>query len=124
MAAFHFQEIRFRGFGVNISSKGDTVPLKVSIFGAGSVVFSLGLVKDLCLTRGLEGTLVSFTDIDEERLDVIHKLGERYAQDLGASLTFEATRDREVSLKDADFVINTATVTHNEYFHEAAPRDD
>ena len=24
---------------------------KVTIFGAGSVVFSLGLVKDLCLTK-------------------------------------------------------------------------
>ena len=36
------------------------MPIKVSIFGAGSVVFSLGLVKDLCLTKGLHDTLVSF----------------------------------------------------------------
>ena len=28
--------------------------VKVTIIGAGSVVFSLGLVKDLCLTEGLQ----------------------------------------------------------------------
>ena len=92
------------------------MPIKVSIFGAGSVVFSLGLVKDLCLTKGLHDTLVSFIDIDEERLQVIHKLAEKYAADLGADLKFESTTDREASLADADFVINTATITHNEYF--------
>ena len=92
------------------------MPIKVSIFGAGSVVFSLGLVKDLCLTKGLHDTLVSFMDIDEDRLEVIHKLAEKYAVDLGANLTFESTTDREASLTDADFVINTATITHNEYF--------
>lgn len=92
------------------------MPIKVSIFGAGSVVFSLGLVKDLCLTKGLHDTHVSFMDIDEDRLSVIHKLAEKYAEDLGANLTFESTTDREASLTDAHFVINTATITHNEYF--------
>ncbi|MBS11889.1 MAG: alpha-glucosidase/alpha-galactosidase [Gemmatimonadetes bacterium] len=92
------------------------MPIKVSIFGAGSVVFSLGLVKDLCLTKGLQDTHVSFMDIDEDRLDVIHKLAVKYAEDLDTKLTFDSTTDREASLKDADFVINTATITHNEYF--------
>ena len=94
------------------------MPTKVSIFGAGSVVFSLALVKDLCLTKGLQDSLVSFMDIDEEKLEVVHKLAEKYAEDLGANLTFESTTDREASLKDADFVINTATITHNEYFNK------
>jgi len=89
---------------------------KVTIVGAGSVVFSLGLVKDLCLTPGLKGSKVSFVDINEERLDIVYRLAGRYAEDLGADLEFERTLDREESLQDADFVINTATVTHNEYF--------
>ena len=92
------------------------MPTKVTIIGAGSVVFSLGLVKDLCLTEGLKGSKVSFMDINEERLDIVHRLAVRYAEDLGADLTFERTLDREESLQDADFVINTATITHNEYF--------
>ena len=62
---------------------------KVTIFGAGSVVFSLGLVKDLCLTKALNGSHVCFMDINEEVLDVIYALGRRYAEDLGADMTFE-----------------------------------
>lgn len=90
--------------------------VKVTIIGAGSVVFSLGLVKDLCLTEGLKGSKVCFMDINEEQLDVIYRLGIRYAEDLGADLEFERTLNREEALQDADFVINTATITHNEYF--------
>ena len=89
---------------------------KVTVIGAGSVVFSLGLVKDLCLTPGLTGSRVCFMDIDEERLDIVYRLAERYAEDLGANLEFEQTLNRETALSEADFVINTATVTHNEYF--------
>ncbi|MBN2393937.1 MAG: alpha-glucosidase/alpha-galactosidase [Anaerolineae bacterium] len=90
--------------------------VKVTIIGAGSVVFSLGLVKDLCLTEGLKGSTVHFMDINEERLDVVYRLAQRYAEDLGADLTFARTLDRAESLQDTDFVINTATITHNEYF--------
>lgn len=90
--------------------------VKVTIIGAGSVVFSLGLVKDICLTGGLKGSMVHFMDINQERLDVVYRLAQRYAEDLGADLKFSCTLDRSESLQDADFVINTATVTHNEYF--------
>jgi alpha-galactosidase len=90
--------------------------VKVTIIGAGSVVFSLGLVKDICLTEGLKGSTVHFMDINEERLDVVYRLAQRYAEDLGSDLTFARTLDRAESLQDTDFVINTATVTHNEYF--------
>jgi alpha-galactosidase len=89
---------------------------KVTIIGAGSVVFSLGLVKDMCLTESLAGSQVCFIDINEERLDVIYRLAIRYAEDLGADLSFVKTLDREESLQDTDFMINTATITHNEYF--------
>jgi translation elongation factor EF-Ts len=34
------------------------VPPKITIIGAGSAVFSLGLVRDLCLTPGLRGSTV------------------------------------------------------------------
>ena len=74
-------------------------PIKISVIGAGSATFSLGLVKDLCLTEGLKGSLVSFMDINEERLDMIHKMGKRYAQELGTDLQFESTVDRRASLQ-------------------------
>src|SRR5512137_512824 len=90
--------------------------VKVTIIGAGSVVFSLGLVKDLCLTKGLAGSEVHFMDINEERLDIVYRLGQRYAEDLGADLRFKRTTDREEALRDADFVIDTATITHDEHY--------
>ena len=90
--------------------------VKVTVIGAGSVVFSLGLVKDICLTEGLKGSMVHFMDINEERLDVVYQLAQRYAQDLGSDLKFARTLQRDEALQDANFVINTATVTHNEYF--------
>ena len=90
--------------------------MKVTIIGAGSAEFSLGLVKDLCLTEGLAGSHVCFMDINAERLDIVYQLAVRYAEDLGADLRIEKTLNREESLQDVDFVISTATVTHNEYF--------
>jgi alpha-galactosidase len=90
--------------------------LKVTVVGAGSVVFSLELVKDLCLTEGMRGSTVCFMDIDEERLDIVYRLALRYAEDLGTALQFQRTLDRAEALLGADYVINTATVTHNEYY--------
>lgn len=95
--------------------------IKVSIIGAGSAQFSLGLVKDLCLTQGLEGSFVSFMDIDEERLETVHKLAVRYARELGVDLRFETTTDRRASLRDCDFVINTAAV--RSHHHQRSMRD-
>ncbi len=83
-------------------------PVRISVIGAGSGVFSLGLVKDICLTPNLAGSEVSFMDIDAERLDFVTKLATRYARELGVDLRFEQTLDRAASLRDADFVINTA----------------
>jgi alpha-galactosidase len=96
-------------------------PIKISVIGAGSAQFSLGLVKDLCLTESLAGSLVSFMDIDADRLDMIHKLGARYAKELGADLRFESTTDRRASLQNADFVISTAAV--KSHHHQRAIRD-
>jgi alpha-galactosidase len=84
--------------------------VKVTVIGAGSATFSLGLVKDLCLTENLSGSLISFMDIDTERLPTIHKLAQRYASELGADVRFESTTDRKAALRDADFVVNTAAV--------------
>jgi len=86
------------------------VDVKISIVGAGSATFSLSLIKDMCLTPSLEGSTVSFMDISKERLDAVHALCRRYAKELGVGLKLEKTMDRKESLRDADFVINTALV--------------
>ena len=95
--------------------------IKVSVIGAGSAQFSLGLVKDLCLTENLAGSQVTFMDINPERLEMIHKLAARYAAELGADLRFEHSTDRRAALHEADFVINTAAV--KSHHHQRAIRD-
>src|SRR6185503_7461911 len=88
--------------------------VRISVIGAGSGQFSLGLVKDLCLTSNLQDSEVSFMDLDSERLEIVHTLATRYAHELGTRMRFEKTHDRAASLKDADFVINTASArTHH-----------
>ncbi|GAB4114295.1 MAG: alpha-glucosidase AglA [Candidatus Caldatribacteriota bacterium] len=84
--------------------------IKLSIIGAGSAIFSLRLVGDFCKTRGLSGSFISLMDIDEERLNAVHKLATRYAAALGIDLSFEKTTSLKHSVKDADFVINSALV--------------
>lgn len=96
-------------------------PVRISVIGAGSAEFSLGLVKDLCLTPSLSGSHVSFMDVNPERLDMIHRFALRYADELGADLSFDKATDRKASLQDADFVVNTAFVQG--HYHARAARE-
>ena len=84
------------------------MPIKISIIGAGSAGFSLQMIRDICLTANLDGSTVSFMDIDPARLDAAYVLCQRYAAELGVHLNLEKTIDRRESLRGADFVINTA----------------
>jgi len=94
--------------------------LKIGLIGAGSAVFSLNLVRDLCVTEGLHGSQVWFMDPDEQRLGIVHRLASRYAAELGVDLAFERTTSREQALDGADFVINTALVGGHD--HQEAMR--
>jgi alpha-galactosidase len=83
---------------------------KISLIGAGSGAFSLALIRDLCLTKNLQGCTVSFMDIHPQRLEGSYTVCRRYAEELGVKIHFEKTLDRAESLQGADFVINTALV--------------
>lgn len=91
---------------------------KISLIGAGSAVFSLGLIRDLCLTPDLAGSTISFMDINQERLDAVHTICTRYAEEMGIELDLQKTLDREESLQDADFVINTALAAGHHQLRE------
>ena len=83
-------------------------PIRISLIGAGSRCFSIGLIQDLCQKPSLAGATVSIMDIDEVRLKTVETLCRRFAAEKGADLRIEATTDRRASLKGADFVVNTA----------------
>lgn len=92
--------------------------VKIAVIGAGSAVFSLSLIRDLCLTPNLRGSTVTFMDINEERLNAAYHLCRRYAEELGMTLALEQTTDRRRALDGADFVINTALVAGHHRLRE------
>lgn len=95
--------------------------VRIGVIGAGSATFSLGLVKDLCLTENLKGSEVSFMDIDADRLEAVTRMAERYTDEIGSDLRFHQTTDRSECLQDCDFVINTAAV--QSHHHQADMRE-
>ncbi|MBE3579131.1 MAG: alpha-glucosidase/alpha-galactosidase [Caldanaerobacter subterraneus] len=89
--------------------------VKIGIIGAGSAIFSLRLVSDLCKTPSLYGSSVVLMDIDEERLEAIYTLATKYVEEVGGNLKFEKTKNLEDAIKEVDFVINTAMVGGHNY---------
>ncbi|TET12541.1 hypothetical protein E3J84_01445 [Candidatus Aerophobetes bacterium] len=92
--------------------------VKISVIGAGSAVFSLNLIKDLCLTPNLKGSTISFMDTNEERLCTVYAICRRYADEMKTELKLEKTLHRRESLKNADFVINLALAAGHERLRE------
>jgi len=84
--------------------------VKIAIIGAGSASFSGCIVRDLCVTAGLKGSHVALMDVDQHRLDMVHRMAGRLSDELGAGLGFSNTTDRLEALQGADFVINTVQV--------------
>jgi alpha-galactosidase len=82
--------------------------IKISIIGAGSAVFSLSLIRDICTTPRLQDATISLMDIDEKRLNAAFDLCVRYGKEQGRALRIEKTGDRIECIRGADFVINTA----------------
>jgi len=88
--------------------------VKISIIGAGSAIFSLNLIKDICLTPTLQDSIVSLMDINEERLEAAYRLCIRYSEEVGIRLNIQKTTSRREALMGADFVINTALAADHE----------
>ncbi|HOJ92536.1 MAG TPA: alpha-glucosidase/alpha-galactosidase [Dictyoglomaceae bacterium] len=84
--------------------------VKITIIGAGSVSFSMKLIQDLNVFRDLSGSTVTFMDIDEQRLNLVYTLAEKYMKEAGTILKLEKTTDRKKALDGADFVINTVKI--------------
>ena len=81
---------------------------KIAIIGAGSAVFSLNLIKDICVNQNLSGSKLSLMDINEDRLTAIFGLAKRYLEENGHELEIDKTTDRKAALAEADYVINVA----------------
>ncbi|MER6104594.1 alpha-glucosidase/alpha-galactosidase [Streptomyces sp. NPDC001832] len=83
---------------------------KIVFIGAGSVVFTQGLLADLLAFDELKSARIALHDIDAERLATAHAAAVRIADTLGARPAVTAHADRREALADADFVINIVQI--------------
>ena len=80
---------------------------KITLIGAGSVVFARILCGDILLTPALRDCTLSLMDIDPGRLERSRQIVTRLVEQLGVAARVEATLDRREAVRGADFIITT-----------------
>jgi alpha-galactosidase len=80
---------------------------KITLIGAGSVVFTRNLCSDILLTPALQESTIALMDIDPERLAQAHDLVQAIIDQRGLKAQVEATTDRREAVRDTDYVITT-----------------
>jgi alpha-galactosidase len=83
---------------------------KISLIGAGSVVFARRLLQDVACVPELSDATVSLMDVDEARLDVIGRFAKKLMRDAGTNIKVETTTNRRESLADSKYVLTTIRV--------------
>jgi len=89
---------------------------KVVLIGAGSALFTRGLLGDI-LRKGWQGE-IAMIDIDANALEVAEKLARKMLDARGSKLKLSASPDRRAVLKDATAVICTISVGGREAWHQ------
>lgn len=80
------------------------------LIGAGSTVFTPGLLRDLAGSPHSDGYSVRLVDVDGAAADTMALLGARIAAEAGSKMTVAAYRDRRDALSGATIVVTTIAV--------------
>ncbi|MDN4074425.1 alpha-glucosidase/alpha-galactosidase [Fictibacillus terranigra] len=88
--------------------------MKVTIIGAGSVVFAKRLITDILSFPELRDTVFSLTDIHADRLQTAEKMTQSIIAQFGNNARVEAHIDRKQALVNADYVLNLIQVGMHE----------
>lgn len=83
---------------------------KISLIGAGSVVFARRLLQDVVCVPELRDSDIALMDVDEARLELIGKFADKLFAEVGSSGSVSITTDRRDALRDADYVLTTIRV--------------
>lgn len=84
--------------------------MKIVIIGAGSTVFTPGLIADLTASRNFSDATVALVDINPDAAATMARYTERVARERGVDLRVEYASDRREVLAGADFVTVTIAV--------------
>ena len=82
----------------------------IVLIGAGSTVFTPGLMTDLATAPAFSGWTVHLVDVDADAAETMARVGRRIAAERGADLRFEPHTDRRAALPGARFVTTTIAV--------------
>ncbi len=85
-------------------------PLKITLIGAGSAVFTRNLLGDILSYPELAHCEIALHDTDEKRLELAEMVAKRIASTVGAAPKITASIDRKRALDGARYVINTIQV--------------
>ena len=80
---------------------------KITLIGAGSVVFTRNLCSDILLTPALQDSTINLMDIDPTRLDQAKNLVQAIIDQRRLKATVEATTNQEEAVNRADYVVTT-----------------
>lgn len=83
---------------------------KVAFIGAGSIGFTRRLLADILTVPEFHDVQVSFTDINQQNLDMVTKLCQRDIEENGLNIKIHSTLDRREAFKDAKYVINCVRI--------------
>jgi alpha-galactosidase len=83
---------------------------KLVLIGAGSAMFTQGLVADLILSADLGPWELGLVDIDPQALETAEGLSRRMVEAKGADIALSASTDRRDVLPEADVVVSTVGV--------------
>lgn len=82
----------------------------IVLIGAGSTVFTPGLMTDLASSRTFDDWTVHLVDLNGEAAETMARVGRRIAVERGGKLEFVAHTDRREALPGARFVTTTIAV--------------
>ena len=83
---------------------------KISLIGAGSVVFAKNLIGDILQSPELGGATICLMDIDPARLKVAEAMANKMVAKLKSRVRIEATLNQKEACRNASYVICTIQV--------------
>ena len=89
--------------------EGIELTTKITIIGAGSA-FTQNIIADILSIEGINKGYIGLVDIDEERLEIAHRLVEKIIELTGKDWSVGSSVNRREMLPGSDFVINQIEV--------------
>lgn len=84
--------------------------MKIATIGAGSLIWGPTVNTDFLLHPALDGAELMLMDVNPATLELVRRFAERVRAERGSAVTINATTDRDVALRNADYVLVAISV--------------